>query len=423
MGAAYIDVPGSKGDSSARRAYTQAKEEIQRLAIGGSLRAASLYAELVEADVGPKAALAHWETAVQIAVEQTESHKTGSDRFAYLERPWIRLAAIKSSHAKDPAGAEAALRTGMLKDDPDAYYLFARLNDGDSLRDPAKFMEWMNAVTKSAASGSFRSAIDLGRHYANDPFMDLSSLGVPDTSGSLWSDTTSLLKSFFSRQPDSAINDYRTQVAAYANFARSSRDRMHLAIKWLEIAAEQGSISAVIDLAILRSRRFLFPARNLDLAIKHPDDQKDTDIREVLDDPEALLFEAEEIPKEPFSSISNPSTEFVWRRGAINPFFSLDKVRQHLGVVAEFGAWRGMFEQRDRVKEYEGEVTMRDKSDLAPMFYRFPDLAKMNEENWKEDWQASKDIADELGVDICLPGGEVAHKHRPRVHSQAEPST
>ncbi|KAF2150586.1 hypothetical protein K461DRAFT_322995 [Myriangium duriaei CBS 260.36] len=402
-----------------KQEYLQAREQVHELAKKGNLRAASLEAELTELDKGPKAALPYWDRAVKLALDDKNAVLAGSSRFGYLEQPWIRLAALKSAKLGDQEGANAALRIGMLKDDPDAYHVHSRQNQSQGEKTVLEHLEWMNSVTKSAASGSFRSAIDLGRHFADEASMDLSSVLNQNTSW--WSNLmawTGLRPGAQNRKAEAgagvdqpSLNQYQYQTAAYADAARTPRDRMLMAIKWLEIAAKQGSIDAYLDLAILRSRKFIFGVHNLSLPIKHPDEQKDTDIKEYVSSlcgHEIDLAEAEPISKDTFAARTVTSQPFVWRKGTPNPFYDPVWVRFCLEMVGHGHVW--MYCVREN-----GVKNSLERSMAVPVWYRFPDIGDLNEAHDEENWKKAKQLADTLGVDIMLANGDKLdslHKHK-----------
>ncbi|GAM87248.1 hypothetical protein ANO11243_052700 [Dothideomycetidae sp. 11243] len=400
-----------------RRDYLQARDQVHRLAEEGNLRAASLEAELAESDNGSKVAIPLWERALNIARDQETVDRPGASRFSYLEKPWIRLAVLKFQ--TDHQGANAALRVGMVKDDPDAYYAFAKLNHDRRHDSKQFFLEWINAVTKSAAGGSFRSAIALADHYANEAATDLTEfLNAKETSHAWWPNwferaRVSHMSPANAEQDDrmtglgARTSQYHSQVAAFASAARTPVDRMHMAIRWLRVATEQGLVEAILKLAVLHSRRFIFQAHNLEMKIKHPAEQTDIDINDYFGF-EADLAEAEPTLSNTFAAPNDHVKEFVWRKGTVNPFYNPAMVASLLGDAFHCFAWINT----TRNREQSAALSLANLK-VAPRWYTFPDITALNEENSDRNLSQTMGIADELGVDLVYVDGEekVVRKH------------
>ncbi|KAG8624656.1 hypothetical protein KVT40_007723 [Elsinoe batatas] len=406
---------------------------LEKFAERGNVLAATLLAELASRQQhGLRQLVKLWDRAVKLATEQKDElmQTTIAARFEHLRKPWIQAAELLREI--DPAKSTQYLRVGMQLDDADAYAMYALQHEDDTSGDDIAFLEWLNAATKAAASGSVRSSVALARHYANTSAPDLKEMLNPETPapplrqrikanldlGRLFltgqrkkfiegqeklkeAETERVARNYQARlkREEKGLTDYHAAVGEFDASCRSPLDRVQMATQWLELAYEYRNIAAALDLAYLHSRLYLFQEFNMYIDIRHPDEQTDEDILEIVKDyPEQYgenpkLEDPWDYDKDEPPPMKNADGFRIVRRGIKNPFYSPSKVRDYLNAVA-FCKFAIESVKRSDVKSWA------DKQDLQPEWYRFPDVARYNEEIIEDSWVEARRYADTLGVDL-----------------------
>ncbi|KAF2218900.1 hypothetical protein BDZ85DRAFT_269524 [Elsinoe ampelina] len=406
---------------------------LEKFAERGNVLAATLLAELASRQQHSLRHLVNfWDRAVKLATEQHDTlmQTTIAARFEHLRKPWIQAAELLRKI--DPAMSTQYLRVGMQLDDADAYAMYALQHEDDTSGDDIAFLEWLNAATKAAASGSIRSSVALARHYANTSAPDLKEMLDAETPappilrrikanldlGRLF--LTGQLKKFAEKQEamkeaeidrvarnyqarlkreENVLTDYHAAVAEFDASCRSPLDRVQMATQWLDLAYGYSNVAAALDLAYLHSRLYLFQEFNMYIDIRHPDAQTDKDILEIVKDyPEQYgttpkLEDPWDYDKDEPPPMKDAHGFRIVRKGIENPFYSPSKVRDYLNAVA-FCKLAIESVKRSDAKSWA------DKQDLQPDWYRFPDVARYNEEIIEDSWAEARRYADILGVDL-----------------------
>ncbi|PSK35064.1 RNA polymerase II transcription factor B subunit 2 [Elsinoe australis] len=421
-----------------------AMADLEQHASRGSVLAASLIAELVSSTQDPKASMRPWQRAIDLALRNHEAleQEVVAARFEHLRKPWVEAANV--IWQVDQSKAREYLRIGMQMDDADAYAIYALQNYAYMHENDYIFLEWLNAATKAAASGSVRSAVALAHHYANSSATDLEEMLHPDRPeptqseklkqrlelAYLWmtskqkyqerskaiADEDADRRAYNTiarvKRAEKGLNDYQASVAEFEASCKTPQDRIQMAIQWLELAHGYFNVEAALDLAFLHSRKYVYQLCNMQLAIKHPDDQTDEDIREILPDYEEYFGKDPEL-QEPYDGTKDlpsktPDGRMILRRGIENPFYSEQKVKAYLCSVAYCRL------AMQNVKS-AGAKTWADKRDVEDKWYMFPDVASHNEQVIETCWQKAQKYADELGVDLwhdATPSMEPAMLYR-----------
>ena len=371
-----------------RAGYTTTIEQLQRLAESGDVQAATLEAEFAVIDHGLKQSLQYWHTAVDMALDQPVSGNQSRSRLVALSKPWLGLAALQYTKLGDLCAANPTLRRGMAIDDADAFSLFTMWNLPSPDDDLQAQLEWIDAATKAAASGNVASLVHLGRHFAEHPPHPSLKSVVDARPTDLWSLLTSRIKPAASpgiaSSPEN-LSKAGQAIAAYAYDARTPTDRIDRAIKWLTIAAEHKSIQALLLLAVLRSRRYIFQAHNISLPYKHFDEQTDRDIITAANDP-VDLADADPHETAYYPDKTSTRSSFIWRKGLPSRFFDLGQVTKYLEEIADYGEARATVLASDA-------STSAQRSELSPIWYSRPDIAELNEESWETTLEAAVRLA------------------------------
>jgi len=412
-------------------------EDLHKLVDVNDVCAISLLAQLKTVLEGEKAAIPLWKQVMDLVETKTEKEMMPS-RYENLTRPWIEIARVYARNAENADLVRRALNHGMSQDDPDAYYLYAVQDskglhrsvtdksetlsvEQEEITDQELALVKLNALTKSAASGSVESAILLARHYANDKWVDSYDLAGLDPSetppiqkllegvynGCLSIINPGLFKEIqvkkqkeqnrikSIRQARQSANidmltpAVRKQVANYATSCKTPEERIQMAIQWLNVAYKYRSMEAVLLLAKLHSHKYIFTSHNLQIPTRAPDEQKDNNFTIILpqtDDP------------------NNHTQEVVISNGIPNPYYSPKLIDYYLSKVAQFG--KAMLEVKSLGISRDG-----DRRTISKEWYTFPEIANRNEQNFEVDWKTATLLADTLGVDISLNRYELAYKH------------
>ncbi|KAF4553404.1 Hypothetical protein D9617_7g031310 [Elsinoe fawcettii] len=408
-----------------------ATTKLEHFSESGNVLAATMLAELASRQGKRHGMVRLWDHAVQLAAEQNDllMQTPIAARFEHLRKPWVHAAELLQT--VDPAKSRQYLRVGMQLDDADAYASYAIQHEPDSTDDVVTLLEWLNAATKAAASGSVQSCMALAHFYANTAAPDQSEMIGPDVSDvplyrryleqaeltylrllspekykersreieerKLDSKARSNIAKHSRGEND--LTDYQISVAKFDAACRTPEDRAQMSIQWLELAFEYRNVSAALDLAKLHSRRYLFEELNMNIPLRSPDKQTDGDILEVAKEhPEVYgtnprLKESWNYKSEDSPPMEDDQGNRIVRRGTENPYYNLKKVQEYLNAVSSCRI------AIEHVKKSDAK-TWQAKRDIEQEWYLFPDVAQYNELVIDVAWKDAMDVAATLGVDV-----------------------
>ncbi|PNS17471.1 hypothetical protein CAC42_7154 [Sphaceloma murrayae] len=423
--------PGRLRDATIAEMTKVVMRDLGRHAAAGSVLAATLRAELAS-QKDPRKTEDLWKHAINLAIEHKDldDAESISARFQHLRKPWLQAASALWS--VNQIEAKRCLKIGMEMDDADAYALYAQNSYPLGLRDDGYFLEWINAATKSAASGSVQSAMALGDHYADSAPQELDKITFPEKARpTAWErakqalELTVLLPVSFSRfkqrlaeireaskfresynelmkseREASGYNTYQRAVAEYDASSKTPQDRVQMAIQWWRLSESYMNIEASLRLAHIHSRKYIFQLFNSQFEIRHPDYQTDRDILKFAAKYEDAFGPNPEL-QEPYDGskelpVKDGEGRRILRRGIENPDYSPRKAASYLKNIALCRI------ARDNTLA-AGAKTADEKRDIEPAWYTFPDVAKSNEDKIEEIWKTAKYYCDVLGIDIFEP--------------------
>lgn len=183
------------------------------------------------------------QNAVQICLSDEQRHAQASSPKSHrdqewLSSPWIELG-LAHRQIKNYRESLAAFDMGKDFDDPEAYYQSAIVRR--ELCAPTGYgqgydLEWLQDMTKAAATGHVQAMVELATFYAYGPVLGTQEAVEPE--GSL---LTSAIRRLALREQ---YHGSTRNIEHFAAFARDTSERMQLAMSWLDVAIEYGYLRA-----------------------------------------------------------------------------------------------------------------------------------------------------------------------------------
>lgn len=237
---------------------------LSKIAERGSHRALVMQGKLAAYRGNEEDAISFYEQAMQgamtFALEKVDPRIRpfiAAQQMDELSSPWIELGQLYMKRGMNEY-ASAAYQIGMDVDDPLAYYCRAVL---DRFVDGEYTLDWLNHMTRAAASGSVQGAHELAVYYADIKAPDMSIEQQKEAGSSFLDKTLDTLRALL--RPAAVESDPKQNILHYAGFAQTPEERVRLAQNWLDVAAGYGYGPAFIDLAQLHLQKYIFPSDNL----------------------------------------------------------------------------------------------------------------------------------------------------------------
>ena len=320
-----------------------------------------------------------------------------------LSSPWIELADLCVNFQRDTKVAEEAFSIGVELDDPNTYYFRASFTRATEVEKAAAehgqglhiehyysvtpySMEWLHDMTKAASAGHIMATIEMAHYYAD-------SLAEPPPSPPSQQNWFKAILSFgraaFNAMTTrSVINaNAKPNMTYYASLLQDPYERMTMARQWLSVAANCNYAPASLLQAHIHLSKYIYPGSNLNLQLVHTDRQTPSDHLDAY---------------HPFEHITQPLA-----LGVENPAYN--PAEAHSWLLAVFKMSEAFANANANA---DGTESVRAFHDLVGIWYLFPEVADLYEQQIPTLVDQAEQMADTFGIDITDPDGRLMYRHQ-----------
>ena len=343
------------------------REILKTLAREGNFQAMTLEGLLAVRARDSKSAISWFNKAMGGAVQYSRQPSTirqmnssAAWRLDEVMAPWLDLA-MQYTEQGNYKKMQETYDIGKGVDDPTAYYLSAVVARHQQR---TYSLPWFHDMSKAAATGHPRAAMELADFYADWSVELLPTLVSSKNSSNFVSE---FLAAMFQRsiETPNATKD----IEFYAAFTSTPLSRTEMAMDWLAISANYGIAAAYERKARVHISKWIYPVNNLSMRLAHPDRQTQLDHKTMQ------IYE--DLPE-----------------GVDNPFFDLSEAHDCLSLV---------FEAYDSIARDAATKRTKDEAVAPTIWNYYPDIADMNAEAFSSNDQllhSAMEIADTVRIDV-----------------------